>query len=313
MFDYKNMKQSSNGMPTFDALIPVIMHTAMQKDEWNGIKLKLTAIDAIKLPNDLRNMIYDSGNGNIIEDRSSWALSLLTNAGLFHRPKRGVYAINDLGIELYKKHGNSLNKDIVESQPNYQEHIRNRHNQGTSTPILLNEEIISPQETIEKAFSSINSNLKGEILEIITNQDPRFFERLTKELLIKMGYGGALRGEGLITSYTNDGGIDVIIREDKLGFSNIYIQAKRYALDAKIGRPDVQAFVGAIARKEGKGLFITTASFTKEAREYAKLNHIVLVDGDDLADLMIEYNLGVSTTHAYEIKKIDSDFFEEGM
>jgi len=240
-------------------------------------------------------------------------LSLLTNAGLFHRPKRGIYAINDLGIELYQKHGSSLNKDIVESQPSYQEHIRNRHNQGTSTPISLNEEIISPQETIENAFSSINSNLKGEILEIITNQDPRFFERLTKELLIKMGYGGALKGEGLVTSYTNDGGIDVIIREDKLSFSNIYIQAKRYALDAKIGRPDVQAFVGAIARKEGKGLFITTASFTKEAREYAKHNHIVLVDGDDLADLMIEYNLGVSTTHAYEIKKIDSDFFEEGM
>jgi restriction system protein len=164
---------------------------------------------------------------------------------------------------------------------------------------------------MENAFSEINSELKSEILNEIMMQEPAFFERLVVKLLIKMGYGGSLNGKGIVTPPSNDEGIDGIIREDKLGFSNIFIQAKRYAIESTIGRPDIQAFVGAIARREGKGLFITTGKFTSNAREYAKNNHIVLVDGNDLADLMIEYNLGVSTVHDYEIKRIDTDFFDE--
>jgi len=320
MFKYENLRKSQNGMPTWDTLIPVVMHTALQEDTWSAKHLRLTVADAILLPKNLRNMMYESGNGNIIEDRASWAISTLTIAGLLERPQRAVYRASALGQTLYKQHGNSLDESIVKRQPKFEKHLRNMNEekQNTSNDAsaidaeFSSENTNTPQELMESAFSKINSALKGEILNEIMTQDPVFFEKLVVTLLMKMGYGGSLNGKGIVTPLSNDEGIDGIIREDKLGFSNIYIQAKRYALDSTIGRPDVQAFVGAIARREGKGLFITTAKFAKTARDYAEANHIVLVDGDDLADLMIEYNLGLSTTHAYEIKKIDSDFFEDG-
>ncbi|MCL2569383.1 MAG: restriction endonuclease [Oscillospiraceae bacterium] len=169
----------------------------------------------------------------------------------------------------------------------------------------------TPGERIEAAFLQINEVLKSEILSEIMSQDSVFFEHLVVKLLLAMGYGGALDGEGIVTPLSRDGGIDGIIREDKLGFNNIYIQAKRWALSKTIGRPEVQTFVGAIANKTGKGLFITTAKFSSEAVQCAKENHLVLVDGDKLAELMIEYGVGVSTLQTYEMKKLDTDFFTE--
>jgi restriction system protein len=144
------------------------------------------------------------------------------------------------------------------------------------------------------------------------SQPPAFFEDMVVKLLVKMGYGGSLGDEaGQVTKLSNDEGIDGVIREDKLGFSNIYIQAKRWNPDKTVNRPDVQAFVGAIANKAGKGLFITTATFSDGAKQCAKENHIVLIDSNRLTSLMIEYGVGVSTTQTYEIRKIDSDFFTE--
>ena len=319
MLKYENLKKSQNGMPTWDALIPIVMCIALQEDTWSSKSLRLAVADAISLPENLRSMMYESGNGNVIEDRASWAISTLTIAGLLERPLKAVYKAGALGHMLYEQHGNSLDESIVKRQPKYKEHWRNindkKQDNSNGSPIagaeFSNENAGTPQELMEGAFSKVNSALKDDILNEIMAQDPAFFEKLVVKLLMKMGYGGPLNGKGIVTPLSNDEGIDGIIREDKLGFSNIYIQAKRHALDSTIGRPDVQAFVGAIARREGKGLFITTAKFAKTARDYAEANHIVLVGGDDLADLMIEYNLGVSTTHAYEIKKIDSDFFED--
>ena len=169
----------------------------------------------------------------------------------------------------------------------------------------------TPQERMDAAFSQINAVLKNELLNEIMGLSPTFFEHLVLKLLEKMGYGGLLDGEGLVTARSGDGGIDGIIREDKLGFSNIYFQAKRYSLEKTVNTPDVQGFVGAIANKNGKGLFVTSAKFSSGAQKYAKESHIVLVDGDRLADLMIEYGVGVSTLQTYEIKKLDSDFFAE--
>jgi restriction system protein len=315
MFNYENLKKSQNGIPTWDALIPIVIHISLQKESWSSKSLRVAVANASQLPADLRSMMYESGNGNIIEDRASWAISTITIAGLLERPRRGMYKASDLGRELHEKYGESLDATIVKSQPKYFEHMHNLKDEKQSnkniSPLDTSENTITPQELMESAFSKINAELKDEILNEIMMQEPVFFERLVVKLLIKMGYGGSLNGKGIVTPPSNDEGIDGIIREDKLGFSNIYIQAKRYAIDNTIGRPDIQAFVGAIARREGKGLFITTGKFSSTAKEYAIANHIVLVDGNDLADLMIEYNLGISPMHAYEIKRIDTDFFDE--
>ena len=170
------------------------------------------------------------------------------------------------------------------------------------------------EDTIDEAFRSIETALVSDILEAIMQQSPAFFERLVVQLLLAMGYGDSLDDSGSVTPLSNDGGIDGVIREDKLGFDNIYIQAKRWDLNASVGRPDLQAFVGALTGTGAtKGLFITTARFSKGALEYAGMQHavkLVLVDGDQLARLMIAHNVGVSVQHTYEIKGIDRDYFD---
>ncbi len=172
----------------------------------------------------------------------------------------------------------------------------------------------SPEDSIEAAFNSIDSALVTDLLEAIMQQTAEFFERLVVELLLSMGYGDSLEDSGQVTPLSNDGGIDGVIREDKLGFDSIYIQAKRWALDASISRPEVQSFVGALTGTGAtKGLFITTARFSKGAQEFAKAQHtvkLVLVDGDQLARLMIAHNVGVTVRRTYEIKSLDRDYFD---
>ena len=171
-----------------------------------------------------------------------------------------------------------------------------------------------PQDIFEKSFTEINKILQEEILEEVIRQTPYFFENLVVKLLQKIGYG-TFKNSGKVTKKTNDEGIDGIINQDKLGFDSIYIQAKKWDKDSTVSRPKVQKFVGALAGQGAtKGLFITTAKFSDGAREYSQKQHttkIVLIDGMELAKLMIEYNIGVSVESVYEIKKIDSDFFDE--
>ena len=171
----------------------------------------------------------------------------------------------------------------------------------------------TPQDELEDAFQKINSALISDLLTEIMSQTPDFFENLVVQLLVKMGYGGSISDAGEVLGKTGDEGIDGIVREDKLGFSLIYIQAKRWDLGNSVGRPEIQKFVGALAGAgASKGLFITTAGFSKEAYAYADKQHttkVVLVDGKTLANLMIEHNLGVSTQIVYELKRVDTDYF----
>ena len=172
----------------------------------------------------------------------------------------------------------------------------------------------TPQDNLNASMEQINKELSANLLSEIMERSPAFFEKMVVQLLLKMGYGSALE-DGFVTGCSGDEGIDGIIREDKLGFSSIYIQAKRWAEDKAIGRPEIQKFVGALAGQGAqKGLFITTGAFTKEARSYVEKQlstKVVLVDGEKLTKLMIEYNLGVSVETVYTIKKIDTDFFSE--
>jgi restriction system protein len=254
-------------------------------------------------------------NVSVFDSRVGWSRAYLKAAGFVVYPKRGLTQITELGKKAITSNRPINNDYLLKYGNKDNEQFRTFFKTELSSSEMQTIENTSsettPQESMENAFSRINSTLGDELLTEIMSREPKFFEHLVVDLLMKMGYGGVLDDSGTVTSASHDEGIDGIIREDKLGFSNIFIQAKRYALDRSVNRPEIQAFVGAIVNKGGKGLFITTSKFTEGAKKYAKENHIVLVDGIKLAELMIEYNLGVGTVQTFEIKKIDTDYFSE--
>ena len=171
----------------------------------------------------------------------------------------------------------------------------------------------SPEEILEDAYAELNASLADDLMSEIMKLDPTDFERLVVKLLLAMGYGSGIDEAGFVTQASNDGGIDGVIKEDQLGFSSIYIQAKRWDPTTSIARPEIQKFAGALQeQKAQKGLFISTATFSLGARKSAEAAGIVLVDGKQLTKLMIRFNLGVSVEHIYEVKKIDTDFFVDG-
>ena len=175
----------------------------------------------------------------------------------------------------------------------------------------------SPMELFVSAFNRVNNTLAAELMDEVMQLSPTDFESLVVQLLLKMGYGDGIDNAGKVTRATGDGGIDGMIKEDQLGFSYIYIQAKQWAPDRRVDRPEIQKFAGALqGEKAMKGLFITTAKFSSGARQYAENLHgstIVLIDGTQLMKLMIKFNVGVSVDHVYEVKRIDTDFFNEGL
>jgi restriction system protein len=263
-----------------------------------------------------------SGKQTVLHNRISWAGVYLYKAGLVQRPARGTYTLSDEGKRVQQDPNILLDNDYLlrypsfaafqnitvsaEDQPNTEE---------GDAPVMTQEgssSIETPQDTIDVAFQKINQALADELMQEVMSQDSDFFERLVVRLLLGMGYGGPFEDAGITTQRTGDGGIDGIIKEDKLGFSQIYIQAKRWDPGMTVSRPEIQKFSGAL-RDEGasKGLFITTAKFSSGAKESARRQHIVLVDGELLTKLMIEYNIGVSVAQTYSIKKLDTDFFDE--
>ena len=195
--------------------------------------------------------------------------------------------------------------------------FQNALNNGNETEVESPEIEVheqTPEENLDKAYQRIRKSLASELLNRVVDLSPAFFERLVVELLVKMGYGGSIKDAGKALGKSGDEGIDGTIKEDKLGLDIIYIQAKRWKPGNVVGRPEIQKFVGALAGQGAKkGIFITTSNFTKEALDYAPRNEtkIVLIDGNQLSQLMIDYNLGCTTQQTYELKKLDSDYFGE--
>jgi len=252
---------------------------------------------------------YDSGNGKIFYDRISWALSYMNMAGLVQKPKRGTYQISDLGKEKLKTPENI--NHFIEAQIKQREPVKREKTPSIKT---INTDL-TPQEELYDSFSKIQLSVYNEIIDVILDKSPRAFEKLVVILLKKMGYGGEVESAGQVTQYSNDKGIDGIIKEDVLGLGRIHIQAKRYARVNTIGREEVQKFVGALAvAQSNKGVFITTSSYSKGAIEYAaNLNGtttLVLIDGNKLAEYVYQYSLGMQTEQTIEIKKLDSDFWD---
>ncbi len=249
-------------------------------------------------------------------NRVYWAKAHLKMAGVLENTKRGHFKITARGMNILKETPASVSvKYLMSKFEDYDKMIVGYRKSNSDNSQISEEEtqqVETPEEQIEFGYQKIINSLSAELLLKLKSVHPSFFEKIVIELLVKMGYGGSIEEAGKATRYTNDEGIDGIIKEDKLGLDVIYIQAKRW--EGTVSRPEIQKFVGALAgQRAKKGVFITTSDFSKEAITYASQmdTKIVLINGEALAQYMIDHNLGVSVQNTYEIKKIDSDYFEE--
>lgn len=267
-----------------------------------------------KLTEKQQNQLLPNSNYPILKDRMGWAKSYMKMAGLIKNDKRGIYQITDAGLSLIKSNPQTINNQLLMQYPSFQEFLnKSQPSQKSKTEkdtedINLEEEKRTPSEMMREALGQVNHQLGEDLIDKVISMSPQFFERLVIELMEKMGYG-----EGKITNYTKDGGIDGIINEDKLGLGKIFIQAKRYQRGNNVGSPMTDAFVGAITKKGGnKGVFITTSDFTSSAKDNRSQSvKVAYINGLDLAKLMIQYSIGVTAVDTYVVNKIDSDYFDE--
>lgn len=292
--------------PILEILSDGKVHTSKECIYLANEKLHLTEAERAEL--------LPSKKQGLSTNRFHWAHFYLSKAGLVKSQGKGKYQITEDGLEFLQENPNEINiKSLmkIQSFSDFINPTESNTNNQKSVPNLdsdIDIEKKTPDEIMNDCYKKLQSQLIDEVLDMVLQQSPKFFEGLVVNLLEKMGYGA-----GTITSYTGDGGIDGIIDEDKLGLDVIHIQAKRYAKGNHVGRPELQSFVGALAGQNGnKGVFITTSDFSQAARDYHPSGvKVVKIDGHKLAELMIEYNLGVSTSYTYELKKIDKDFFED--
>ena len=252
------------------------------------------------------------GKQGMFDNRVGWAKSYLKQAGLLENPRRGVFRITVRGIQVLNENPQSLNVKYLKRFPEFVAFNSGKPKDESKLVESASANSETPDELIAGGYKQLREALVVELLERIKTVSPSRFEELVVELLLKMGYGGTQEDAGQVVGKSGDGGIDGIINEDRLGLDVIYIQAKRW--EADVGRPEIQKFVGALAgNKANKGVFITSSGFTKEAKGYAsQVNHrVILIDGPMLAELMMDYDLGVSTKEVYTVKRLDSDYFEE--
>lgn len=260
-----------------------------------------------------RQQLLGSGQQTVIRNRAGWARTYLKKAGLIASTRRGYFRITDRGQSTLALKPDRIDVKYLEQFPEFVAFRELRHERPDEVhvPVATSSDA-TPEEALDAAYGRLRLDLEAEVLEQVKGASPSFFERLVVELLVRMGYGGTLRDAGQAVGRSGDGGIDGIIKEDRLGLDVIYIQAKRW--DSTVGRPEIQKFAGALqGHRARKGVFITTSSFSADALDFASRldSKIVLIDGAALAKHMIDHNVGVSMSRSYEVKKIDSDYFTE--
>ncbi len=278
------------------------------------VKEKMTAY--FQLTEEEIKELLPSGNQQIFYNRIGWARTYLKKAMLIESPKRGVFRITVRGKEVLQEKPNEINASYLKKFDEFRDFQNMDKGNESSDEEGSSEEVSSstPIETFESSYKKIQTDLKAELIDQILDCSPFFFEKLVVDLVINLGYGGSRKEAGEAFRTTGDEGIDGIIKEDKLGLDLIYLQAKRWKIDSCVGRPEVQKFAGALQGKRAKkGIFITTSYFSKEALDFVKHidSKIILIDGKELCSLMIESNTGVSAVSKYEIKRIDSDYFND--
>lgn len=303
-------------IPDYQTLMLPVLKLAADEKEHKFSQAVEELADDFSLTAEERNELLPSGSQAVFNNRVGWARSYLKQAGLLASPKRGFFTITPTGAELLATNPVKIDISVLDQYPEFIE-FKNRKKDKSETESQTEtstdaESTQTPEDALASAYKKLRSALESEVLSSVKDSSPSFFERLVVDLLVKMGYGGNRQDAGKALGKSGDGGIDGIINEDRLGLDVIYIQAKRW--EGTVGRPEIQKFAGALqGQRARKGVFITTSSFTKEAIEYASLieSKIILIDGEQLSRLMVEHNVGVSTVGQYEVKKLDSDYFDD--
>ena len=262
-------------------------------------------------PDDLRTAI-PSGH-SLLASRLHWAVTYLYQSGLIRRLRRGVVQITPRGQEVLAKHPDRVDVSVLVQFKEFLEFRRRSRRVGPAGPAAEAAVEATPRETVAAAVEEANAAVAAEVLDRVRDRGAAFLEHLVLDVLTAMGYGGA-RGSAEHTGRPGDEGLDGVIRQDALGLDRIYVQAKCYAADRSVGRPEIQEFVGALhGAQADRGIFITTGRFTADAKDYAErvAARLVLIDGHMLAGLMVDHNIGVQDRETYVIKRIDEDFFED--
>lgn len=298
-------------VPDFQSMMLPFLQFAADGKEHELVEVTDHLANFFKLDYNDRDELLPSGGQTRLDNRVGWCRTHLKHAGLIESVRRGVFRITKRGLDVLVQKPAGLNLKFLDQFPEHFEwHHAEREDaeQTIATPSVT----VTPEEQMGTIAQDLKKKLGAELLERVKTMNPFRFERLVLDLLLAMGYGGSREEAATVTQKSGDEGIDGLINEDRLGLDCIYVQAKRW--QNSVGRPEIQSFVGALAGKHaGKGIFITTSSFASGAIEYAKSisQRVILIDGTRLAELMIQHNVGVAKVYAYEIKRIDSDYFEE--
>ncbi len=299
-------------VPKYDELMKPLLIAVSDGETYKMKDVTALLAEQLNLSSgDLAEML-PSGRQTVFKNRVGWAKTYLKKAGLLDSPARATIVITNAGKQVVADNPEKIDSKYLEQFPSFVDFASAPEPLDDSNPAseVPKPSDLTPDDQLEDAYKEINDSLASDLLSEVLKIPPYTFEKFVVDLLLKMGYGKADFGSHA-TVASGDDGIDGIIMEDKLGFSLIYMQAKEWAVDKVVSQPDIQSFVGAIAGKKGDGLFVTTARFSQKAKNYAHTHHIILIDGERLANLMIEYNFCVSTRKTFEIKALDTDALAE--
>lgn len=304
-------------IPDYQTLMLPVLRLAAE-----GEKRVMDVLDRIgdefELSIEEREELLPSGRQRVLHNRVHWAKFYMSKAGLIASPGRGRFVATDEGRAVLATNPQRIDVEMLLGRAPFREFYNSERKTVEPTtdiaPTHADTDISTPEEQIEAAFQSVQSALRVELLERIVQNSPAFFEQLIVDLLVSIGYGGSHKNAAAQLGRSGDGGVDGVINEDRLGLDRVYVQAKRYAENNAVGRSDVQAFVGSlVGLGASKGVFVTTSTFSSHARDFVKhlSQRVILIDGSQLTDLMIEHNVGVRLSRAIEFKRLDEDFFSE--
>lgn len=298
-------------VPDYQSLmLPLLKITSDGKEHSFGEVVDALALQ-FRLTDDDRKEMLPSGTQSRFENRVRWAQTYMKKAGLLENPRRGKFLITDRGMKVIKDNHAGINAKFLRQFPEFLEFQKvSRQDAGQEQEEKDEAVVQTPEELLESSYQSLRRDLGQELLSRVKGCSPRFFEKLVVDLLVAMGYGGSRIDAGQAVGRSGDGGVDGIIKEDKLGLDAVYLQAKRW--EGTVGRPTVQEFAGSLdGYRARKGVLITTSGFSKEAKDYVDKieKKIVLIDGEQLVQLMIDHGVGVGEAATYTVKKVDLDYF----
>lgn len=299
-------------IPDYQTIMLPLLQLSGDRQEHIFREVVDTLANEFNLTDEERRELLPSGQQEIFSNRVGWARTYMKKAGLLESPRRGRLKITQRGLDILAQNPPKINVTFLDQFKEFQEFRTLKHEKTILKEKVEIETETTPEEALENAYQNLRGDLTNDLLQQIKDSPPSLFEKIVVELLVRMGYGGSRKDAGKAIGKSNDEGIDGIIKEDRLGLDIIYIQAKRW--ENTVGRPEIQKFAGALqGQRAKKGIFITTSNFSREAYEYSSKidTKIVLIDGEQLTQYMIDNNIGVTPISNYEIKRIDSDYFNE--